>query len=174
MLKPAAPGWTGSYNKMVDTYVGESDRAAAVLGGSFVDVMLEDVLKASMVDDPKVAELFKGYSPLATSSAKTNIAHAIGLLPQNMRGDLDKIRRIRNHFAHHPDATSFDVAPARDICSTLSIVDPGSGVSIKSAMRMPPREQYLMTIAGLSIYFDRILTAFQAGHAARSAVPASL
>lgn len=174
MLKPAAPSWTGSYNKMVDTYVSESDRAAAVLGGSFVDVMLEDVLKAFMVRDRKVADLFSGDRPLATFSAKISIAYALGMLPSNMHGDLDKIRKIRNHFAHHPDATSFAGPPARDICNTLSIVDAGSGVSIASAMKMPAREQYLMTIAGLSIYFDRILTAFQTGQAARSTAPASL
>lgn len=157
----------GSYNRMVDTYRGESDRAAAILGSSFVEAMLEDLLKVYLVDDKAVSELFKGDRPLATFSAKINIAFAVGLLPPNVRTDLDKIRKIRNHFAHHPEETNFSASPARDFCGALSVVDASTGLAAASAHTMEPRQQFLLTIAGLSVYFDQLVTALRARRVAR-------
>jgi DNA-binding MltR family transcriptional regulator len=95
-------------------YSDESDRAAALLIASFLESGLSDGLKRSLVEDDSVTRLFQAYGPLATLSGKIDIAFAVGLLTTEIKADLHLIRKIRNHFAHHPDLTDFTEAPVRD------------------------------------------------------------
>jgi len=163
--------WMAAYSRMADTYAQESDRAAAVLGGSFVETMLLDLLRAYLVADPKVEELFEGDRPLATFSARINVAFALGLLPPNLYSDLNLVRHIRNHFAHHPNATSFNVSPARERCGALSIVRVDSGQAVEDAKNWPPRQQFVTTIAGFSVYCDHMLNGLRTGKVARCVAP---
>ncbi len=150
--------WLKKYNKIVRLYKEESDRAAAVLAASFVDKCLIDGISSFLVDDPSVDELFERYGPLSTFSARIDIAFALGLITLQMKSDLTYIRKIRNHFAHHIDETSFNMAPAKDLCSNLSTAQ---GIPTEDGgvfKREQPRDQYIFAIAITLTYFDRIVS----------------
>lgn len=129
------------YNRIVKLFHAESDRAAAVLAGSFLDSYLSKCLQFYLVDDPSVRDLFHGFGPLATFSARIGLAFAVGLLTDGMRSDLKYIKDVRNHFAHHPDETSFDVSPVRDLCGNLSLA--------RALPERAPREHFLFAVSDL-------------------------
>ncbi len=79
---------------------GESDRAAVVLGGAYLDACLEETLRTWLSKD--VDEHFeppRGF--LASYGAKYLLAHALGAIDADDRKKLQHIGSIRNHFAHH-------------------------------------------------------------------------
>ena len=114
----------GKYNQMVAEYHKESDRAAAVLAGSFVDEFTRKFIRSRMVDDKISDELLYGYGPLANFGARINTLYAFGFINKSARDDLDVIRQIRNHFAHHPEQTSFEGEEVIRLCGKLSTARP--------------------------------------------------
>ncbi|HEU0079379.1 MAG TPA: MltR family transcriptional regulator [Longimicrobiaceae bacterium] len=98
---------------------GESDRGAALLAGEYLSSLLEDLLRAFLVDNKAVEALFKGYAPLSTFSGRIDVAFGVGLLRESTRGDLQFIRKIRNHVAHHPHSVAFIESPVKDWCLEL-------------------------------------------------------
>ena len=61
------------YNDFVKMYNGESDRAAAILAGSFLEHFLANCLKECFIDDKDVDDLFDGFGPLSTFSQRISI-----------------------------------------------------------------------------------------------------
>jgi len=108
------------YNRVVKSFHSETDRAAAVLAASFTECFLEKLLRSCMRDDSLIDNLFTGYGPLSTFSARSDCAFAFGIIDKNMHRDLKFIRKIRNHFAHHPSDAVFDESPVKDFCCELS------------------------------------------------------
>jgi DNA-binding MltR family transcriptional regulator len=51
--------------------------------------------------------LFEGYGPLASFSAKIDIAFALSIIDEAMYADLKVIKEIRNQFAHPPISGGF-------------------------------------------------------------------
>lgn len=107
------------YNQLVSHYQKEADSSVAILASSFLDNCLEQCIREKLADDDVKNKLFQGYGPLATFSAKIDIALLLGLIPIKIHKDLNTIRRIRNLFAHKPEPTSFDAGQMRDLASNL-------------------------------------------------------
>jgi DNA-binding MltR family transcriptional regulator len=108
---------------MVLFYKEESDRAVAILAASFLETFLGQFLKEFMIDDQQVFnDLFNGYGPLATFSARTKCAYAFGYIDEETRNNLNYIRKIRNEFAHNHELNSFADSPIPDLCKNLSTV----------------------------------------------------
>jgi len=146
--------WIARYNEMARLYSEESDRGAAVLAASYLDQYLGERLRAQLVDDPSVDELFRGYGPLSTFAAKTDMAFALGLMTRDMKSDVRLIRKIRNHFAHHPEFTSFNNPPAKDWCAQIA-----QGIRTKEGDVVHldgPRMTYNFAIARVIDYLERI------------------
>jgi len=103
---PAIPG-RDDFNEFLNLFRGESDRAAVVLGGAYLDACLEDTLRTWLADDVDVDEHFEPPNGVLSSyGAKYQLAHALGSLEDPLRADFKHIGAIRNHFAHHVlDAT---------------------------------------------------------------------
>jgi DNA-binding MltR family transcriptional regulator len=86
----------------------ETDRAAAVLGGAYLESRLEELLRSKFVGPSKlVDDLLRRQGALSSFSAKISIAYAVGLISKQAAEDLHVVRDIRNHFAHEPSGTSF-------------------------------------------------------------------
>jgi hypothetical protein len=87
----------------------ENDRALAIVGGAFLDTLLENILIEFLVDDQKeVAELFRYDGPMGTYSGRIRAAYCLGLLRGPVRDDLRLVGKIRNRFAHDLSASFVD------------------------------------------------------------------
>jgi DNA-binding MltR family transcriptional regulator len=98
----------------------ESDRIVAIVGGAYLDSLLDSLLRAVFTDTPEeVDRLLRPDAPLGSNGSRYQLAYCLGLIRKDQRDDLKTIAKIRNLFAHDFKALSFDTAPARDLCSNL-------------------------------------------------------
>src|SRR5262249_32748525 len=58
--------------------------------------------------------------PLATFSARIDMAYLLGLIPDNVRRELHLIRKIRNDFAHSSENLDFNNEAIANRCRELS------------------------------------------------------
>jgi len=114
----------------------ENDRALAIVGGTFLDTLLENILIEFLVDDEKeVGELLQYDGPMGTYSGRIRAAYCLGLLRKTARDDLRLVGKIRNKFAHDLSA-SFTKDPIRSWCNALrwhreAYMEPPPGVSAR-------------------------------------------
>ncbi len=98
----------------------QSDRIVAVVGGAYLDSLLDSLLRAVFIDSEKEADgLLRPDAPLGSNGSRYQLAYCLGLIRIDQRDDLKIIAKIRNLFAHDFKALTFDTAPARDHCGKL-------------------------------------------------------
>jgi hypothetical protein len=96
-----------------------NERAAAIVGGAFLDTLLEHILFSFLADDAKeVQRLLDPDQPLGTYGARVRVVYCLGLIGRIVRDDLRLVGKIRNLFAHDLQA-SFDEDPIRSWCLSL-------------------------------------------------------
>jgi len=108
------------WNKMVHAFHSESDRGAALIAGGFVEHALGSYLRALATVPTIAEELFAPMGPLSSFSQRTAVAYAYGFICKTYYDDLTLIRRIRNHFAHHPLDTTFETDKVASEAAALS------------------------------------------------------
>lgn len=135
------------YNDVVKLYHTESDRAAAILAASFLEEYMGHYLKSKLIFDPMVDELFENNGPLSSFDSRAKMLYALGLISKLSIDDTKYIRKIRNHFAHHPKETSFSTPRVKDWCSNLSTGKPENQYKPDEPLLGSPRHQYLVAIA---------------------------
>jgi hypothetical protein len=97
-------------------------RAAALILSSLADNLLETCIALHFVQLSKVRfnRMFRApTAPLGTFSAKIAVAFALGIINSEVRSQLDRIRRIRNAFAHAMLTVSFEETPIAKECKKL-------------------------------------------------------
>lgn len=141
-----------AYNDFVDRFHSETDRAAAVLAGGYLDSFLQDALRSVLVPCTRVDSLFATQGPLGSLASKISLTCALGLATDELARDMDLVRKIRNHFAHHIWEATFEIAPVSDWCKQIrGVVDSAvdqEGKRVKDGN--PARIGYLLTV-GMSI-----------------------
>jgi len=101
------------------SYTEKDDRTIAILGGTFLEMMLEHILLAFLPENNKDVEKLMDYNqPLGSFSNKITIAYCLGLIDEAIKDDLTYIRKIRNEFAHDLYA-SFDNQNIQSWCENL-------------------------------------------------------
>jgi hypothetical protein len=91
--------------ELISKVGAESERGMTVLVAAELDRALEVVLKSYLAPGKARDDLFSGGTPpLGTFSARINVARALHLIREDEYELLHLIRRIRNEFAHNPDA----------------------------------------------------------------------
>jgi DNA-binding MltR family transcriptional regulator len=98
-------------NSAINSLKSETDRGAAVLAGSMVENALGQFLERHCrvhVKAKDIERLFGSTGPISTFSQRTLVAAAFGLLDSDDCEQLNIVRDIRNHFAHHPMHASFE------------------------------------------------------------------
>jgi hypothetical protein len=114
------PEWKRRY-ELIKKLGAESERGMTVLVGAELDRALELVLHAYLAPGKARKELFAGSSPpLGTFSAKINLCRALHLIGEDEYASLHTIRKIRNEFAHNPNA-SFASAEIRSWVDTIEV-----------------------------------------------------
>jgi hypothetical protein len=86
-------------------------RAAALVLSAIIDNLLEYVILSRFrrLSKRRRDALFRNpTAPLVSMSAKTHVAYAMGIVGDELRSQLDRMRSIRNTFAHAMLAVSFD------------------------------------------------------------------
>lgn len=129
-----------------------TDRATAILGGVFLDEHLQVLLKNFLVDEKSIIdELFGVEKPLSTFSARTKMAYALGLINKEIFDDLDRIRNIRNSFAHALHGLSFSHVDISQWCRSLII---SSKLIPPNEDEYPPRTLYISAVLFISSYLQ--------------------
>lgn len=99
-----------------------SDRATIIVMASILDVQLENLLKAYLIDCTESATLFKANGPISTFSSKISMCYCLGIISKHEFETINILRRIRNRFAHEIKVTSFDTDQSSiDLSKNLSI-----------------------------------------------------
>lgn len=99
----------------------ESDRGVALATAAYLDVEIAAMLERAVLDAKPVKERFFGKDGAAGRfSARIDLAYLLGLIGKKSHADLHLIRKIRNEFAHNPDALRFAESPFVDRCRQLS------------------------------------------------------
>ena len=100
-------------------YDEKNYRAIAIVGVTFLDILLESILRAFLADEEnEVKELLRYGQPLGSFSAKITMADCLGLIYKPVRDDLHLVRKIRNQFAHELDV-SFEDRKIQSWCNGL-------------------------------------------------------
>ncbi|UUY07088.1 hypothetical protein LRS11_14775 [Pseudomonas sp. J452] len=106
-----------------EEFKGDSDRAAAIVGASYLDELLREIILEYLVEDTTKnnKELFSGNGPLSTFSSRINLSYRFGIISENERKMLHGIRGVRNEFAHKLAGASFSDESIRQRSLNLSI-----------------------------------------------------
>ncbi len=113
----------------------ESDRGAVLVTVSMLEDALTELLRARLVQGKSTDKLLDGFNaPLGTFSAKIAAAHAIGVIPEEWRRELELLRNIRNKFAHNVTVTLGD-KQIMDRCNELSLCLPEKAKDAAGARR---------------------------------------
>jgi hypothetical protein len=104
-----------------EVLLNENARVTAIVGGAMIDNYLTLAILARMrpIGNTMHEDLFEGYGPLSTFSAKIDIGFAINLYNDGARHDLRIINTIRNQFAHNLYVREFTETKIRDLCFRL-------------------------------------------------------
>lgn len=108
---------------LAEEFKGNSDRAAAIVGASYLDELLREILLSYLVEDcsKNDKELFSGNGPLSTFSSRINLSFRFGIISENEKKMLHGIRGIRNEFAHKLSGASFMDESIRQRSLNLSV-----------------------------------------------------
>jgi hypothetical protein len=112
------------YDAALRVFVGlfqdeKNERAAAVVGGAFLDTILEHIIVNFLVDDEKEVErLLSPEQALGTYGSRVRFVYCVGLIGKIVRDDLRLVGKIRNRFAHDLEV-SFEDEPIRSWCRSL-------------------------------------------------------
>lgn len=101
-----------------EEFRGESDRVVAIVGGAYLDTLLESLLQ-SVFREQDEEDLLGTSGPLGSNGPRYKLAYCLGLIREHQRDDLATVGKIRNKFAHVHTSLSFDVSPIKELCSNL-------------------------------------------------------
>jgi hypothetical protein len=143
----------------------QTDRAAAIIAGSYLEDFLAAAIRSKFTQDEKVLnQFFNGMGPLATFSAKIDMAYLLHLVDEDNRKRLHQIRRIRNEFAHDLSPLKFETLRIADMCRAIYGSDENLNSAIAAAQEKGlgphgeadgnPRNTYLAAIRILTFYLD--------------------
>jgi len=138
---------------------GGSDRAAALVVAAEIDSYLIVILQAKffrLSEDEKDRLVFGQNAPLSNFASRILVAYGLGLIDEAERDDLDRIRRIRNAFAHSVIPLTFDHDLIAKECSQLWY----RNVYDKEMVSFgDPKARYLLTALELrKIFMDRAVS----------------
>jgi DNA-binding MltR family transcriptional regulator len=130
------------YHAVVKNYHSESDRAAAVLAGSYLENQLGLFIKSVTAEDKNKNEWFAANGPFATFDQRITAAYAFKLIPEYVKNNFNNIRDIRNRFAHHPTVIDFDDNLITDRINKLNVPD-----NLIPEIPISKRDKYLIAIS---------------------------
>lgn len=100
----------------------ESDRGAGLMAAAFIDDRLAELISSKLInDDALIKSLLDFNGPFGNFSARIEVSFGFGLIPNNVRRDLNLLRKIRNDFAHTANQVTFYDQPIASRCRELAL-----------------------------------------------------
>jgi hypothetical protein len=91
----------GGINLLTRSLHDVDDRGLVLSLAAFAEDALGSLLKAFMLPSEATMQLLEGFNaPLGTLSSRIKAAYAMGLTTMEQFQDLERLRKIRNEFAH--------------------------------------------------------------------------
>jgi hypothetical protein len=129
-----------------------TDRAAAIVGGSIVELALQSALEAQLHRDEKLTDsLFRPSGAFGAFATKINLGFLVGIYGQTGRKELTIIKNIRNAFAHRLDIDGFDDIAIRDKVLNLTF---GDRYAIDVQQQAPPNPDPSLPIGDWPWWFS--------------------
>lgn len=98
----------------------QEDRAAAIIAGAYLEDFVADAIKTRLLSDEQVInDFFNGMGPLATFSAKIEMAYLLNVTTKECRQVMHIVRKVRNEFAHNLSPVTFETPRIKDMCRHL-------------------------------------------------------
>lgn len=83
-------------------------------------------------------EIFGPDGPMGAFGAKNGLAYLCSLITEEAHKDLKTIIKIRNHFAHVPNASSFSMDSVISLCNNLSLINQPQRINETTDIRPLP------------------------------------
>lgn len=134
---PAAP----ELKKALDDARKDSDRSAAIIGSALLDGVLERYIAKKLKRQDKATRdvLFEDRGPLSDFYSKIVVAKAFGVISSTMAEEMQRVRRIRNVFAHAVVEVSFDTPQIAQECRDFIMLKAMIAAGEKNGMRNEER-----------------------------------
>lgn len=147
----------GEFHDFLDEFQEESERAAAVLGGAFLDDQLGELIGRSLAEEEVVEDLLGRTRPLSSFGARITAAQGLGLITPAEARDLDRVREIRNRFAHRVHGLSFEAPEIADRCRVFECNEERFAAldGFREAYPTSPRDLFNLAVALLAFYLAR-------------------
>ncbi|MGP8250501.1 MAG: MltR family transcriptional regulator [Terracidiphilus sp.] len=146
-LRAASLEWE-EFEKFLETLQKESDRGAVLISAALLDDLLERCMHSFLLDHSRVDQLLDN-GPLGSFGARILAAFALGMLSESEYQDCERVRKVRNSFAHGVGC-SFENQKVKDICSSFVFVAKPGALKDHG-----PRERYLSSVLSLLISLSR-------------------
>ncbi len=122
----------------------ESERGAVLISAAMIDDLLERTILAFLMDHAEAKKLLDGFNaPLGTLAARALAAFSLVLLSETEYRDCERLRKVRNAFAHNVHM-SFEDQSVKDICKNLELSAKDYG-----EVRVDARGQYTSAATAL-------------------------
>jgi DNA-binding MltR family transcriptional regulator len=125
-----------SFREAAATFEKESDRGSALIAVAWVDDALEACLRSRFRDEKTIVDsLLRQDGPLGSFSSRIKTAYLLGLITASLYSDLERMRGIRNAFAHVRRRVRFKDQSIKDRCKSLhgaKAFEEGTGNLIRS------------------------------------------
>lgn len=122
----------------------ETDRGAALVAAAYLDEVIQQMIRSKLAEDKNAADVLLDRS---TAFSRMNLARALGLIGPKTYDALDRIRIIRNHFAHSRTNLTFNAETISKECGTLTLFELSQHTSIQT-----PRGRFISQCAILANY----------------------
>jgi hypothetical protein len=98
----------GDLNRLQNFLTHLDERGLILAIASFAEDALGDLVRAFLLPGESATQLLDGFNaPIGTFSTRIKMAYSLGLITKRQYEDLDRLRRIRNEFAHNWEPVSF-------------------------------------------------------------------
>ncbi|MDO7874735.1 hypothetical protein Q5H93_08320 [Hymenobacter sp. ASUV-10] len=154
------PNRVGNLHAVLRELEIESDRGVAILGVSMLDQRLLELLHHLFVPCPQTKQLLSG--PISSFANRLNLAMATGLIAADEYAECNRLRAIRNDFAHKFELDfSFSNEQVKKRCEKLEMFyEPDSEEELSECnpeseeqveTEITPRELFIKSVAEVYI-----------------------
>jgi len=160
--------------KYLDRLKKSTKGEQVLVSTSLIETILEELIRKRLPVPKASKALFEGaYAPIATLSAKIDLAYGLGIIFEKEQKDLHALRKIRNLVAHEFDF-DFESDKAKRVIQTMSCgLEALDKLPIGHAGRVDEyqqRFQMIMTSLVLNLYGrETFMSTIE-----RSAIPAAI